>query len=145
MGVNHAAPNLYEFSDERPRERELAIKHTLKTFEFAERVGAPLVVLHIGSMRPEGLHRQAAATCSNAAEKRAQIREALRRILPTREAKKERFSKTSMTRCARSCLKPSVAVINSAAKTGKRSRNSPSKAISNSFPRTEQPEPLLLA
>ena len=50
MGVNHAAPNLYEFSDERPRYRELAIKHTLKTFEFAGRVKAPVVVLHLGSM-----------------------------------------------------------------------------------------------
>jgi sugar phosphate isomerase/epimerase len=50
LGVNHAAPNLYEFTDERPRQRELAIKHTLKTFEFAERVQAPLVVLHLGSM-----------------------------------------------------------------------------------------------
>jgi sugar phosphate isomerase/epimerase len=50
MGVGHAAPNLYEFSDPRPRPRELAIKHTLKTFEFAERVGAPFVVLHLGSM-----------------------------------------------------------------------------------------------
>ncbi len=50
MGVSHAAPNLYEFSDPRPRQRELAIKHTLKTFEFAERVKAPLVVLHLGSM-----------------------------------------------------------------------------------------------
>jgi len=50
LGVNHAAPNLYEFTDERPRQRELAIKHTLKTFEFAERVKAPVVVLHLGSM-----------------------------------------------------------------------------------------------
>lgn len=50
MGVSHAAPNLYEFSDERPRQRELAIKHTLKTFDFAGRVNAPLVVLHLGSM-----------------------------------------------------------------------------------------------
>ena len=50
LGVNHPAPNLYEFTDERPRQRELAIKHTLKTFEFAERVKAPLVVLHLGSM-----------------------------------------------------------------------------------------------
>src|SRR5271169_3831928 len=50
MGVTHAAPNLYEFSDERPREHELAIKHTLKTFEFAARVKAPLVVLHLGSI-----------------------------------------------------------------------------------------------
>ena len=50
MGVSHAAPNLYEFSDERTRQRELAIKHTLKTFDFAGRVNAPLVVLHLGSM-----------------------------------------------------------------------------------------------
>src|SRR5258707_4062501 len=50
MGVTHAAPNLYEFYDERPRQRELAIKHTLKTFEFAGRVAAPVVVLHLGSM-----------------------------------------------------------------------------------------------
>jgi sugar phosphate isomerase/epimerase len=50
LGVNHAAPNLYEFSDERPRQRELAIKYTLKTFDFAERVKAPVVVLHLGRM-----------------------------------------------------------------------------------------------
>ena len=34
----------------RPRQRELAIKYTLKTFELAERVKAPAVVLHLGSM-----------------------------------------------------------------------------------------------
>jgi sugar phosphate isomerase/epimerase len=50
MGVNHAAPNLYQFSDERPRQRELAVRYTLRTFEFAARVKAPLVVLHLGSM-----------------------------------------------------------------------------------------------
>ena len=50
MGVTGSAPNLYEFSAEKPRERELAIKHTLKTIEFAVRVKAPLVVLHLGSM-----------------------------------------------------------------------------------------------
>jgi sugar phosphate isomerase/epimerase len=50
LGVNHASPNLYEFSDERPRERELAVKYTLKTLDFAQRVKAPLVVLHLGSM-----------------------------------------------------------------------------------------------
>jgi sugar phosphate isomerase/epimerase len=51
MGVNHAAPNLYQFSDERPRERELALKHTLKTLDFAVRVKAQLVVLHVGSIQ----------------------------------------------------------------------------------------------
>jgi len=50
MGVNHSAPNLYQFSDERPRERELAHKHTLKTLDFAVRVKAQLVVLHVGSI-----------------------------------------------------------------------------------------------
>src|SRR4029077_11256544 len=50
MGVEKASPNLYEFSAEKPRDRELAVKHTLKTIEFAARVKAPLVVLHLGSM-----------------------------------------------------------------------------------------------
>src|SRR5262245_24153927 len=50
MGVNHSAPNLYQFSDEHPRQRELAERYTLKTIEFASRVKAPVVVLHIGSI-----------------------------------------------------------------------------------------------
>src|SRR5206468_5731284 len=50
MGVDHSAPNLYQFSAEKPRERELAERYTLKTIEFAARVKAPLVVLHLGSI-----------------------------------------------------------------------------------------------
>lgn len=50
MGVNNSAPNLYQFSAERPRERELAHRYTLKTLELAERVKAPVVVLHLGSI-----------------------------------------------------------------------------------------------
>jgi len=50
MGVNFAAPNLYQFSAERARERELAQRYTLKTIEFAARVRAPAVVLHCGSI-----------------------------------------------------------------------------------------------
>jgi sugar phosphate isomerase/epimerase len=50
MGVSHAAPNLYQFSADRPRERDLAERHTLKTLEFATRVKAPVVVLHSGSI-----------------------------------------------------------------------------------------------
>jgi sugar phosphate isomerase/epimerase len=50
VGVTHSSPNLYQFSAERDRDRELAVRHTLKTFEFAVRVKAPLVVLHLGSM-----------------------------------------------------------------------------------------------
>ncbi len=50
MGVNNAAPNIYQFSAERPRERELALRYTLKTLDFAARVKASIVVLHLGSM-----------------------------------------------------------------------------------------------
>jgi sugar phosphate isomerase/epimerase len=50
IGVNNSAPNLYQFSSERPRERELAERYTLKTLDLAGRVKAPLVVLHLGSV-----------------------------------------------------------------------------------------------
>lgn len=57
MGVNHAAPNVYQFTARDPRERESALKQTFKTLEFAVRVKARLVVLHMGSlaeMKPKG-------------------------------------------------------------------------------------------
>ncbi|MGA2662685.1 MAG: sugar phosphate isomerase/epimerase, partial [Verrucomicrobiota bacterium] len=50
MGVVHAAPNIYQFSAEHPREREMALRYTLKTLDFAQRVKAPAVVLHLGSI-----------------------------------------------------------------------------------------------
>ncbi len=50
IGVNHANPNLFKFSALDPREREYAWRHTLKTLETAERVRAPLVVLHLGAV-----------------------------------------------------------------------------------------------
>ena len=50
VGVEKASPNLYEFSSEKERNRQLAVKHTLNTLEFAVKIGAPLVVLHFGSM-----------------------------------------------------------------------------------------------
>ena len=50
MGVNHAAPNIFRFTADDERERENAFKHTMKTIETAVRVGAPVVVLHLGSV-----------------------------------------------------------------------------------------------
>lgn len=50
LGVEKASPNLYEFTAEKDRDRELAIKYTLRTFDFATQVQASLVVLHLGSM-----------------------------------------------------------------------------------------------
>ena len=50
MGVNYAAPNIFKFTALDPRERESAYKHSLKTIELAQRVGARLVVLHMGAI-----------------------------------------------------------------------------------------------
>ena len=50
MGVDRSAPNIFQFSSDNPRERENAFKHTIKSIETAERLKAPLVVLHMGSV-----------------------------------------------------------------------------------------------
>ncbi len=50
VGINHAAPNLYQFSARKERERELALRYTIKTLDFAVQVKAPLIVLHCGSV-----------------------------------------------------------------------------------------------
>jgi len=49
MGISWPAPNLFKFSAEDRRERDSALKHSLKTIETAHRVGAKLIVLHSGS------------------------------------------------------------------------------------------------
>jgi sugar phosphate isomerase/epimerase len=109
IGVNHAAPNLYQFSAERPRERELAARYTLKTMEFAGRVKAPVVVLHAGSIEMKNytdklldlLERGEKATprydklCAELDTKREarkepfleRVKEALKRLLPEAEAR----------------------------------------------------------
>ncbi len=50
MGVNFSAPNLFQFSADKEREREQALRYTRKTIEFAARIKAPAVVLHMGSI-----------------------------------------------------------------------------------------------
>ena len=107
IGVNNAAPNLYQFSSERARERELAERYTLKTIEFAVRVKAPVVVLHCGSIdmkdytdklldlagQGEKAAVKFAKLCSEADEKREakkgpfveRVNELLKKLLPVAE------------------------------------------------------------
>jgi sugar phosphate isomerase/epimerase len=49
-----ASPDCYQFSAVSPEERERAMRQTFQTIDFAERLGAPFVVLHLGQvkMRP---------------------------------------------------------------------------------------------
>src|SRR6266542_474106 len=45
-----ASPDRYKFSAESLVERETAVKQTLRTIDFAERLNAPFVVLHLGEV-----------------------------------------------------------------------------------------------
>ena len=49
-----ASPDCYQLSAVFPEERERAVRQTFQTIDFAERLGAPFVVLHLGQvkMRP---------------------------------------------------------------------------------------------
>lgn len=49
--VMGASPDCYQFSSIYPQERERAIKQTFNTIDFAVRLGAPFVVLHLGEVR----------------------------------------------------------------------------------------------
>ena len=51
--ITRAAPDCYEFSSHRENERERAVKLTFQTIDFAERLGAPLIVLHLGRVPME--------------------------------------------------------------------------------------------
>ncbi|MEY2479411.1 MAG: hypothetical protein QOI04_338 [Verrucomicrobiota bacterium] len=52
--VMGASPDCYQFSSFQPSERERAVKQTFQTIDFAARLGAPFVVMHLGevSMQP---------------------------------------------------------------------------------------------
>ena len=91
MGVTHAAPNLYQFSDERPRERELAIKHTLKTFEFASRVKASVVVLHLGSIEMKDYTGKLSEMLERGEKGSPKYKKLCAEISKTLEAKKVKF------------------------------------------------------
>ncbi len=49
-GIERAAPNVFQPSAPTEGEREMWIRHTLRSIEFAARVGAGVVVLHLGSV-----------------------------------------------------------------------------------------------
>jgi sugar phosphate isomerase/epimerase len=49
--VLHASPDCYQFSSPLAKERERALKHTFQTIDFAERLGAPFIVMHLGEVR----------------------------------------------------------------------------------------------
>ena len=91
MGVNFSAPNLYQFTAEKDRERELAVRYTLKTLEFAARVKAPLVVLHLGSIEMKDYSTKLKDMVGRGEKESPKYVKLCEEIAQKREAKKEKF------------------------------------------------------
>ena len=96
VGITHAAPNLHQFSDERPRERELAVKHTHKTIEFAARVRARMVVLHSGSIDMKNYTDKFLDLAARGERETDKYRELCAEFEEKREAKKGQFVERSI-------------------------------------------------
>ena len=91
MGVNSSAPNLYKFSAERDRERELAMRHTLKTLEFAERVQAQLIVLHMGCIEMRDYNDKLLGMVADGKNDTPKYQTLCAEVDEKREAKKEPY------------------------------------------------------
>jgi sugar phosphate isomerase/epimerase len=89
MGVNHSAPNLFEFTDERERDRELAERYTLKSIEFAAHLKAPVVVLHSGSIDMKVYTDKLLEMIARGEKQTPKYEKLCREMATKREAKKE--------------------------------------------------------
>jgi sugar phosphate isomerase/epimerase len=91
MGVDRAAPNIYKFSSDDRRERESAVKHTLKTLETAVRVKAPLVVLHLGAVDMNDYTDKLIEMVGAGKRETSKYEKICQEVIAKREKKKERF------------------------------------------------------
>jgi sugar phosphate isomerase/epimerase len=91
MGVTQPSPNLFQFSAEAPREREMALRHTLKTLDFAVRVKAPLVVMHLGSVEMKDYSRKLKVLLADGRRDSPKFEKLAVEASEKREAKKEAF------------------------------------------------------
>jgi sugar phosphate isomerase/epimerase len=91
LGVNHSAPNLYQYSSEVQREREMAHRYTLKTLEFASRVKAGVVVLHVGSIEMKEYTDKLLEMLERGEKQSPKFEKLCTDLVEKREAKKEKF------------------------------------------------------
>lgn len=91
MGIDRAAPNIFQFSSENPRERENAFRHTLKTLETAARVQARLVVLHMGSIDMKDYTDKLVDLAKDGKRDTSKFAKLSAEADEKREAKKERY------------------------------------------------------
>ncbi len=140
MGVNHAAPNIFKFSSPDPRERESAYKHSLKTIELAQRVGARLVVLHMGDVEMKEYTDKLVDMVGDGKRETPKYEKICGEMIEKRELKKDMSVKLSLDMLRRLAEKAGEAGIQLGSRTGRPARRFPSRRIcpngSTSFPAT---------
>jgi sugar phosphate isomerase/epimerase len=90
VGVNHANPNVFRFSSLDARERENAWRHSLKTLDTAQQVGAQLVVLHMGSIEMKEYTERLEDMVQRGQRETPKYERLCAEVMERREARKER-------------------------------------------------------
>jgi sugar phosphate isomerase/epimerase len=91
MGVSHAAPNIFKFSSQDPRERANAWRHSVKTIETAARFKAPVVVLHLGSIEMKNYTERLLEMLEKGLKESSKYAAMCEKAIQTREKKKQEF------------------------------------------------------
>ncbi|HTD66817.1 MAG TPA: TIM barrel protein [Candidatus Limnocylindria bacterium] len=92
MGIDRAAPNVFQFSADNPRERENAFRHTVKTIETAARLKAPIVVLHMGSVDMKDYTEKLVDLLADGKRDTPKFQKLCEEASRKREDKKERYT-----------------------------------------------------
>jgi sugar phosphate isomerase/epimerase len=101
--IMSASPDCYTFSSGSAAERHRAVKQTLQTIDFAQRLGAPVVVLHLGTVPMKAVTEPLIALANQG---RIHSREYVRRkvrAVATREAEAGRWLAN-----VKECLRPII-------------------------------------
>jgi len=91
IGINHAAPNIFKFTSLDRRERENAFRHSLKTIETAERLGAKLIVLHMGAVDMKDYTDKLIEMVGRNEKESSKYEKLCHEVMEKREAKKEKY------------------------------------------------------
>jgi sugar phosphate isomerase/epimerase len=90
IGVTHAAPNIFKFTSLDNRERENALRYSLKTLELAARVKARLVVLHLGAVEMKDYTDRLVELAENGQKETPKYEKICREAVERREQRKEK-------------------------------------------------------
>lgn len=101
--VPKASPDCFQFSSHREEERARAIKLTHQTIDYAERLGAPRVVLHLGSIPMNPITAELLGMIANGELYSRRYTQKKLKAVQTREAKSAFY----MNR-VRQCIEPIV-------------------------------------